>query len=207
MERSSGTSHLDDVTRNLATLSIAPGSSLGGATASLRIPGPIDEYFIGHTRPSGTGFKYNPQVNTNVRKTFNRLARAYRWGDSRRDEEKEKFFEAIDAEFTKRFGDGSDLTTWQWLVGLFGYDDDEIPTSLTKCKKILSELYINIYDFLHYCRRMNITKEDGVKRDLRFLSKASLNELRVYSKSRNLLYPLDLARGNVLRGFLVHMFG
>ena len=54
---------------------------------------------------------------------------------------------------------------------------------------------------------MGIDQQAGIQGDLKSIDKGSLKNLRVYSKERGLLYPLDLARGTVLKVFLVHMFG
>lgn len=70
----------------------------------------------------------------------------------------------------------------------------------------LAKLWINIFDFLGALRSSKVDLDADTFIDLSYLSKGSLEELRRYSKANNLLYPLDLARGTVLTGLLVHMF-
>ncbi|KAK6542303.1 hypothetical protein TWF694_006263 [Orbilia ellipsospora] len=170
----------------------------------------VDTYFRQHADRLGNRFHYDPTVDLDIKKTFRRLMRTAGWNLPRNvrvlEEEKEKFFEAIAQEFTKKFGRGDQLSSWHRLLLLLGYGEQELPHSITKCKKELARFWINIYDFLRELRRLGLDLNGAALVNLSYLSKSSLQELREYSKSRKLLYPLDLARGTILTGFLVHMF-
>ncbi|RVD88549.1 uncharacterized protein DFL_002731 [Arthrobotrys flagrans] len=196
----------DALNERFSNVSISNDDAAGEPSNPSQSRTPVDEYFYQHASRPGSRFPYNGDARLNIRKTFNTLARAERWNERKRMEEKERFFEAIDAEFTTRFGDGTSLQTWQRLVAMFD-PEGPLPPSITRCKKELSKYYINIYDFLNYCRRMGIDEQAGVQGDLRSIDKGSLQILRAYSKRNRLLYPLDFARGTVLKAFLVHMFG
>ncbi|KAK6536563.1 hypothetical protein TWF281_000789 [Arthrobotrys megalospora] len=198
---------LGELNERFSNVSISGGAAAAaGPSNSSQKRSPVDEFFSQHANSPGSKFTYNRDAKLNIRETFDVLVKAQKWKRKKRMSEKERFFEAIDSEFTTRVGDGDKLQTWQRLVVMFG-SKDPVPTSITKCKKILAEYYINIYDFLDYCRQMGIDEDSGSSGDLSSLDKGSLQNLRYYSKSKHLLYPLDLARGTVLKAFLVHMFG
>ncbi|KAF3084090.1 hypothetical protein TWF569_000014 [Orbilia oligospora] len=199
-------SSLDDLNQRFSNIALSNDDATGEPSTASRRRTPVDQYFYQHASRPGSKFKYNSDTKLNIRKTFDDLAKAEKWRRKKRLAEKRKFFQAIDSEFTTRFGDGNKLETWQRLVAMFEPDSPP-PMSITKCKKVLSEYYINIYDFLEYCQEMGIDEQAGIQGDLKSLDKGSLQNLRTYSKSGNLLYPLDFAKGRVLQAFLVHMFG
>ncbi|KAK6351179.1 hypothetical protein TWF718_004347 [Orbilia javanica] len=197
--------NLDDLSQRLSNVSISNEDGTEEPANPPRRRAPIDDYFYQHASRPGSRFTYDGDSRLKIRATFDILARSEKWRRKKRMNEKQKFFEAIDAEFTTRFGDGSRLETWQRLVAMFN-PDDPVPHSITRCDKILSGYFINIFDFLDYCRAMAIDEQSGVQGDLSSIDKGSLQILRTYSKTNNLLYPLDMAKGRVLKAFLVHMF-
>ncbi|TGO42549.1 hypothetical protein BHYA_0007g00490 [Botrytis hyacinthi] len=93
------------------------------------------------------------------------------------------------------FGNETELANWQRLcvdVGL-----EEIPTSITKCRKALGKVWVNIYDFLD-------AKAEGipVKRyqSERKLAKYTLESGKIYPKSK-------AKEGGPARALLAHIFG
>ncbi|TGO61833.1 hypothetical protein BCON_0024g00340 [Botryotinia convoluta] len=93
------------------------------------------------------------------------------------------------------FGNETELANWQRLcvdVGL-----EEIPTSITKCRKALGKVWVNIFDFLD-------AKAEGkpVKRyqSERKLAKYTLESGRIYPKSK-------AKEGGPARALLAHIFG
>ncbi|KAK6495011.1 hypothetical protein TWF481_003039 [Arthrobotrys musiformis] len=196
---------LDDLNQSFSGISISNNDATGEPSDTSQQRTPVDEFFYQHASRPGARFRYNGNAGLNIRQTFRILAKVERWRERKRMAEMERFLEAMDAEFTRRIG-GDDLRTWQRLVAMFDPDNPDLPTSITKCKKIFSKYFINIYDFVNYCRRMGIDQQSEIQWDLRSLDKGSLENLRAYSKKNRLIYPLDSARGTVLRVFLVHMF-
>ncbi|THV45828.1 hypothetical protein BGAL_0446g00020 [Botrytis galanthina] len=92
------------------------------------------------------------------------------------------------------FGNETELANWQRLcvdVGL-----EEIPTSITKCRKALGKVWVNIYDFLD-------AKAEGkpVKRY------PSERKLAIYTLDTGKIYPKSKAKeGGPARALLAHIF-
>ncbi|KAF7931633.1 uncharacterized protein EAE98_004369 [Botrytis deweyae] len=93
------------------------------------------------------------------------------------------------------FGNETELANWQRLcvdVGL-----EEIPTSITKCRKALGKVWVNIFDFLD-------AKAEGkpVKRY------PSERKLATYTLNTGKIYPKSKAKeGGPARVLLAHIFG
>ncbi|KAF7956645.1 hypothetical protein EAE96_003979 [Botrytis aclada] len=93
------------------------------------------------------------------------------------------------------FGNETQLANWQRLcvdVGL-----EEIPTSITKCRKALGKVWVNIYDFLD-------AKAEGkpVKRY------PSERKLATYTINTGKIYPKSKAKeGGPARVLLAHIYG
>ncbi|KAF7944752.1 uncharacterized protein EAE97_005385 [Botrytis byssoidea] len=93
------------------------------------------------------------------------------------------------------FGNETELANWQRLcvdVGL-----EEIPTSITKCRKALGKVWVNIFDFLD-------AKAEGkpVKRY------SSERKLATYTLNTGKIYPKIKAKeGGPARALLAHIYG
>ncbi|KAF7900368.1 uncharacterized protein EAF01_007670 [Botrytis porri] len=93
------------------------------------------------------------------------------------------------------FGNETELANWQRLcvdVGL-----EEIPTSITKCRKALGKVWVNIFDFLD-------AKAEG-KPVKRYQSE---RKLATYTLNTGKIYPKHKAKeGGPARVLLAHIFG
>ncbi|KAF7901024.1 hypothetical protein EAF00_003245 [Botryotinia globosa] len=93
------------------------------------------------------------------------------------------------------FGNETELANWQRLcvdVGL-----EEMPTSITKCRKALGKVWVNIFDFLD-------AKAEGkpVKRY------SSERKLATYTLNTGKIYPKSKAKeGGPARVLLAHIYG
>ncbi|KAF5874530.1 uncharacterized protein Bfra_004541 [Botrytis fragariae] len=93
------------------------------------------------------------------------------------------------------FGNETELANWQRLcidVGL-----EEIPTSITKCRKALGKVWVNIYDFLDAKAEGTTVKRYQSEREL---AKYTLKSGKVYPKSK-------AKEGGPVRALLAHIFG
>ncbi|CCD46283.1 hypothetical protein ACHAPC_004507 [Botrytis cinerea] len=93
------------------------------------------------------------------------------------------------------FGNETQLANWQRLCVDVGME--EIPTSITKCRKALGKVWVNIYDFLD-------AKAEGkpVKKY------SSERELAKYTMKSGKIYPKIKAKeGGPVRALLAHIFG
>ncbi|TEY58885.1 hypothetical protein BOTCAL_0197g00150 [Botryotinia calthae] len=93
------------------------------------------------------------------------------------------------------FGNETQLANWQRLCVDVGME--EIPTSITKCRKALGKVWVNIYDFLD-------AKAEGkpVKRY------SSERKLATYTLNSGKIYPKSKAKeGGPVRALLAHIFG
>lgn len=88
-------------------------------------------------------FDHNP--NAPIKVEFNRLAEMKDW-DGKKDQKKAKYrkewIKCFRSEFGKHYGsDDSSLEGWQSLCGEVGLDD--IPETITKCKKVSNNIEIS----------------------------------------------------------------
>ncbi|KAF3904931.1 hypothetical protein ABW20_dc0109074 [Dactylellina cionopaga] len=175
----------------------AADQGVGGV--SLFQPGAIDNYF-----QSYASFNYQPAAEISVLKAFQRLAISQKWTPEKRTQERSKFHEAVDAEFTARVGTGFALSDWQKLAKVIGIAP--LPTSITQCRKIIKKENINIYHILHAYRRAesidDIDKIEPCRDITRF---KNVRELRTYTQKRKMFYPKERAKGSVLKGLLKHL--
>jgi len=92
------------------------------------------------------------------------------------------------------FGDEGQLANWQKLCTDVGMD--EIPTSITQCRKALNKVWVNIYDFLD-------AKAEG-KPVRKFKSEWALAK---YTLDTGKVYPKKHAKeGGPARTLLAHIF-
>ncbi|KAJ7159692.1 hypothetical protein C8R46DRAFT_1108902 [Mycena filopes] len=98
-------------------------------------------------------------------------------------------------EFTHHFGSEENrLEGWQALCQTVGLED--IPTSITQCKKVLRTTWVNIVDLVN-------AKSTGqpVRRH------ASADALRTYTVNKKKIFPKKAAKGNpFLKVLLIEIF-
>ncbi|ESZ94628.1 hypothetical protein SBOR_4975 [Sclerotinia borealis F-4128] len=93
------------------------------------------------------------------------------------------------------FGNETQLANWQRLCVDVGME--EIPSSITKCRKALGKVWVNIYDFLD-------AKAEG-KPVKRYKSE---QKLAMYTMKSGKIYPKKQAKqGGPARVLLAHIFG
>ncbi|EPS43905.1 hypothetical protein H072_2035 [Dactylellina haptotyla CBS 200.50] len=166
----------------------------GGVT--LFQPGAIDNYLGGHR-----GFVYEPSAEISVLKAFKRLAISQGWGDKKKEQEKKKFYAAVDTEFGARVGSGFNLTEWQRLAKFIGIEP--LPVTITQCKKMIKKENINIYQILKAYRKAQEVKNiDLIKPCPDIQRFKSTAELRKYTQKHNMYFPKQWAKGSVLKGLL-----
>ncbi|KAH7400817.1 hypothetical protein DE146DRAFT_755264 [Phaeosphaeria sp. MPI-PUGE-AT-0046c] len=125
-------------------------------------------------------------------KEFARLAIHQEWS---KKEKKERRFEAVEAEIELYVGtDMSDLKMLQKVCG--ACDIDPIPSSVTKCKKALATVHVNIYNFVEHCRHPSRVSVRTFQ---------SLNQLRKYSVP-NYIFPLSRAKADKFIKVLLRPF-
>lgn len=104
-------------------------------------------------------------------------------------------------EFDDYFGSASKLENWQMLCEDLGLEGDF--GSLTKCRKALKSVYVNIYDLLDAVKLKST--DDNAPPPKHF---PSLNALIRYTKSTGRIYPKKKAKGEgPVRELLRHIFG
>ncbi|KAJ7742038.1 hypothetical protein B0H16DRAFT_1423546 [Mycena metata] len=98
-------------------------------------------------------------------------------------------------EFTRHFGsDDKGLDGWQGLCATVGIE--EIPDSITQCKKVLRTVWVNIFDLMD-------AKSTGqpVKKHV------SAEALRNYTIKKKKIFPKKAAKGNpFLKVLLIEIF-
>lgn len=96
----------------------------------------MDTFFAQYptfTRPSTSGLVA----------CFKALSISQKWTPKDKEDAKHNFGAAMVKEFNNRYGTNEkDLESWRNLCRVFGIGEDEIPKSITKCKKVLFFLHI-----------------------------------------------------------------
>ncbi|KAJ7030195.1 hypothetical protein C8F04DRAFT_1114195 [Mycena alexandri] len=98
-------------------------------------------------------------------------------------------------EFIRYFGsEEKGLDGWQGLCATVGIE--EIPNSITQCKKVLRTVWVNIFDLVD-------AKSTGQPAK----THASADALRKYSMKKKKIFPKKAAKGNpFLKVLLIEMF-
>ncbi|KAH0559522.1 hypothetical protein GP486_003961 [Trichoglossum hirsutum] len=125
---------------------------------------------------------------------FKRLARSQGWGKDS-NQYKEQRAVCYVAEFEAHYGNKSErLEGWQSLCREVHITP--VPTSISKCKKELRKVWVNIVDLID-CRRTG----------QRVTLHSSRNALRKYSKKHGKIFSLKAAKNNgFLAALLIQMF-
>ncbi|KAI5847653.1 hypothetical protein DFP73DRAFT_474725 [Morchella snyderi] len=148
-------------------------------------------------------FEYNPRAEAKAE--FERLREHKGWlhRPQGRDERnlmnvyrkaREEFFEAFVEDFRAFFGEGDDVRDWEYLCDLLGVRPT--PRTIEHCKAALRGYYVNIYDLYYYAHT-------GGRGKLQ--RHANVTALSKYSLSKNMLYPLYLAKTTCMK-FLLREF-
>ncbi|KAI0033361.1 hypothetical protein K488DRAFT_47848 [Vararia minispora EC-137] len=146
---------------------------------------PLDAFFA--TYPS---FAYDPSASATAE--FARTCAQFRWGEKRRKKAHRAFSTAMVAQFAATFGtDVGSLRSWQALCEAI--DIEEVPDTLTKCKKAVKRSHVNIVDLLDAAMHGERTR--GFPSE-RALSKYTLG-------TPNKIFPLDRAKAGGLLRYLL----
>ncbi|KAH3973274.1 hypothetical protein HBH70_064700 [Parastagonospora nodorum] len=122
-----------------------------------------------------------------------RLAVQEKW--SKKEKQRQRL-DAFDAEFARHFGtDMGKLEMWQEMCCLCRIED--IPTSITQCKKALAKVHLNIFNFLDHCRNPKVF-------ELKLFR--NISKLREYTVP-NFIYPLKRAKADTFIKALLRPFG
>ncbi|KAL5115727.1 hypothetical protein ACEQ8H_006335 [Pleosporales sp. CAS-2024a] len=138
-----------------------------------------------------SNFKENPDAS--LAEEMGRLGIQEQWS---KKEKKAHLIAACDAEFVRYFGSNvSKLSAWQNMCRMCQIEP--VPDSITKCKKALAKLHVNIFNFIDHCR--NPTRVPLLKFD-------DVAKLRKYSVPKR-IYPIDLAKKDTFIKSLLRPFG
>jgi hypothetical protein len=149
----------------------------------------IDQYFARFRR-----FRYTRTADWRQLHPFNALARQQRWTEERRDIEfrllQEAWTGVVESEF-----EGSSLDHYKRVCE--DLNIDPIPESITKCKKKLRKVFVNIVDLMQY--RLNGRRGEKPRRF------KSLRGLKEYSFNCNKYYSKERAKAEMLRELLTQL--
>lgn len=150
---------------------------------------PIAEYFARYPE-----FDYIPSSDWRQIDNFNDLVQFKGWPHARSKTEFEEFKRTWTTLVEEEYS-GSSLDHYQGLCD--DLDIDPIPDTVNKCKEQLKRRFVNIIDLTKYRRerRMGL---DSVKPQ----TFGSLNALKEYSNDQKKWYPLETAKGEMLRELL-----
>ncbi|KAH8690590.1 hypothetical protein BGW36DRAFT_401013 [Talaromyces proteolyticus] len=123
---------------------------------------------------------FRPEPRARISVQFRRLAAHMKWETGSRRWRK-MWKECMGSEFSRLYGDNaSRLQSWQDLCLDLGL---QAPPSITKCKKLLSSVYVNIVDLID-CRAAGEIPR-------MFSSVAALKE---YTRKYGQVFPRELAK-------------
>ncbi|CEJ57832.1 hypothetical protein PMG11_06511 [Penicillium brasilianum] len=123
-------------------------------------------------------FDYHPDAP--ITKEFKRLAQQRKW-KHRSKTWRKNWNLCMKADYQSRIGaQVSKIETWQRMCTKVGI---AVFPSITKCKKALSKVYVNIIDLLECWDTHRTPKRFG-----------SIGELANYSRSTDKVYPRDAAK-------------
>ncbi|KAK7065018.1 hypothetical protein R3P38DRAFT_3420379, partial [Favolaschia claudopus] len=134
-----------------------------------------------------------PHPTKALRKEFNRLASQQRWNDNQK---RKKWLQCAQKEFLHQFGDDEkSLAGWQAMCAIV--EVDEIPESISRCKRLLKDtVWVNIYDLLDAKRTGSPPKKHR-----------SAGALAEYCRQTDKIFPKRKAKANpFLRVLLVEVF-
>ncbi|KAF8244306.1 hypothetical protein K440DRAFT_663562 [Wilcoxina mikolae CBS 423.85] len=147
-------------------------SRLGG----IKITTPIDSFFASY--PS---FPYDPLRPAAAE--FQRLRKHQKWAGNSKEanDARQRFHVAFEAEFNSTFGE---VTDWRRLCDVLGVVP--VPDSLTKAKKALAPINVNIFDLLQHERAVQRGEKVQLMKfpDVRALAKYSKKHKKIYPKAR-----------------------
>ncbi|KAH0613061.1 uncharacterized protein H6S33_009441 [Morchella sextelata] len=102
----------------------------------------MDTFFAQYptfTRPSASGLVA----------CFKALSVSQAWTPEDEKTAKLNFKAAMVQEFNNRYGTNEkDLESWRNLCRVFGIGEDEMPESITKCKKEIAKIHVNLVDLI-----------------------------------------------------------
>ncbi|KIY71819.1 hypothetical protein CYLTODRAFT_486931 [Cylindrobasidium torrendii FP15055 ss-10] len=148
---------------------------------------PIQDFFIGRNYP------YDPARGT-IEQFKDMCTNVYHWGKKRKERKRalKALREAMAAQFSASYGSNDrSLPAWQNLCGVL--DVQDIPSSITQCKKIIEHIYVNIWDLVDY----------SVYSGRPLLLHPTERALAVYTLTEEKVYPREKARANGLLRFLL----
>lgn len=154
---------------------------------------PIAEFF---SRFPNSGFTFTPSRNDDwrQRRAFNAFANYMEWKQEERDRLYREFQDCWMYVFQNEVGT-SKLEHYQNVCKDLGMDP--IPNSIGGCRELLRSVYVNIVDLTQY--RIDLKEGRNPAPILQFDSE---DDLKMYSKKEDKLYPSDLAKGELLKDLL-----
>lgn len=122
---------------------------------------------------------------------FNRLSVREDWDKEERKEEKLQFSETV-MEAAEQQLASDKLSTLHAIIERY-MPERKLPKSVTQCRRLITTLYVNIYDFAN-------PDPASASYDRQF---DSLGELRRYTKKRGKVFPKDVAKENLATKLLL----
>ncbi|KIM39019.1 hypothetical protein M413DRAFT_12350 [Hebeloma cylindrosporum] len=145
---------------------------------------------------------YSNDPTSSITENFRRLAIQEGWTKKSQTYKKERkafIAEAVETGFTSHFGvNASSLQAWQSLCGTIGIENMEGLTSIKRCKKAMSGIYVNLVDLVD-------ARTAGTKVSKTFSSPTGLAK---YIRKTKKTFPKERAKKSpMLRQFLIVVGG